>query len=114
MPLFPKDLILTSFSVLPGRRGDWPAFVFGGAPRGLREPGMLRGMKWLIGALLIAGGVLVSLNGICAGSPGATGLSGFFCPQLRQEAPRVLMGPREPLKAPAGSKSEAKSAPMRK
>jgi hypothetical protein len=70
---------------------------------------MLRGMKWLIGALLIAGGVLVALNGICAGSSGFSGLTGFFCPR-----PKVLMGPRAPLKAPAESKSGPESAPVRK
>ena len=96
---FPNCLFLTRFSVLSGRRGDWLAFVFGAALRGLQEWTMLRGMRWLIGALLVAGVMLVALNGICSRPSGFSGVAGFFCPR-----PKAVIGPRVPLEPPAAQK----------
>ncbi len=42
---------------------------------------MIRGIKWLLGALGLAGFLLLALNGLCSNPGNFPALSGFFCPQ---------------------------------
>lgn len=42
---------------------------------------MIRGIKWLLGALGLAGFLLLALNGLCSNPGNFPALSGFFCSQ---------------------------------
>ncbi len=42
---------------------------------------MIRGIKWLLGALGLAGFLLLALNGLCSNLGSFPARSGFFCPQ---------------------------------
>lgn len=56
---------------------------------------MIRGIKWLLGALGLAGLLLLGLNGLCSNPGSFPALSGFFCPRAkglrvpRPEAPEM-------------------------
>ncbi|MDP6364809.1 MAG: hypothetical protein QF787_01475 [Nitrospinota bacterium] len=58
---------------------------------------MIRGIKWLMGALAVSALVLGVLNGVCSSHRDFPALTEFFCPQ-----PRGVAGPQPRLKKPVG------------
>lgn len=94
----PKTISLKRFCCWRAAVGMRPCLVFLGAIlSGGRERIMLRGLKWLIGALLLAVGALLALNNICSNPSGESWMAGFFCPQPKKK----VLGPSEPFPAPA-------------
>ncbi len=44
---------------------------------------MIRGIKWLLGTLGLAGSLLLALNGLCSNPGSFPALSEFFCPRAK-------------------------------